>query len=1319
IVAVEDLEHSEARAALPVVDGAALAYVMYTSGSTGTPKGVEIRHRSIIRLVRDVDYVDLRESPHILHAAPLGFDASTLEIWGALLNGGTVAIHDERIPTGRALAATIARDGVTIAWLTAALFNAIVDDDPQHLAGLRQLLIGGEALSVAHVRKALAALPATTIIKGYGPTETTTFAATYRIPRDLAADARSVPSGRPIANTPLHVLNARGEHVPPGVVGELFIGGDGVARSYLDRPELTQERFVPDRFAGGAATLYRTGDLVRWLDEGVVEFIGRADGQVKIRGFRIETGEVEAALTRHAAILAAAVVAREDRPGQARLVGYYVERAPVAVQALRDHLARVLPEFMVPSVLMRLDALPVTANGKLDRRALPAPDARRPELSVAYAEPAGTIEAGVAAAFADILGVDPIGRHDNFFELGGNSLLAVKTVARLANADQALSVTDFFRDPTPAGIAASIERGTDRGIAPARLSSRADRNAAEPIAIIAMSGRFPGANDVETFWQNLCEGRDSITTFAPAELDPAVGPERDDPAYVRARGVIDGVEDFDAAFFGLSQREAELTDPQQRLFLELSWECFERAGYVPDAHDAPVGVFGGMYNATYFQRHVSAHPDLVEKLGAFQVMLANEKDYVTTKVAHKLNLTGPAISVHTACSTSLVAICQAVDALRGGQCRMALAGGASVTCPPKSGYLYQEGAMLSPDGRTRTFSVDAQGTVFSDGAAVVLLKRLADALADGDPVYAVIRGGAVNNDGGVKASFTAPSSEGQAAVIAMALDAAHVDPRTISYVEAHGTATPLGDPIEIEGLTKAYARASDDRGWCAIGSLKSNVGHLVIAAGAAGVIKTALALAEKTLPPTLHVGAATNREIDFASSPFVVNTHLREWRSDDAPLRAGVSSFGVGGTNAHAILEEAPPREPSDSAEGPQLLLLSARTPTALASAAERLRAHLAAAPDTNIADVAYTLANGRKAFEHRTALVADDASDAAVKLANAKLRTSAARAPSVVFMFPGQGAQYAGMGRALHASEPAFRAALDECAESLAGELGFDLRERLFGGDAAALRETSVTQPATFAIEYALARLWIDVGIRPVALVGHSVGEFVAATLAGVMSLDHAARLVARRGRLMQAQPPGAMLSVRMEADKLVARLPASLSLAAENAPNACVVAGEIADVETFRIALDADGIACRLLQTSHAFHSRMMDPVLAPFRDEVERVALRAPSIPIVSTLTGALLSSEEAVSPDYWTRHLRDPVRFSRALATLLETPTHALLEVGPRTTLATLARQHAAARERIVLPSLADAPENERVAWLGAAGELWCAGAPLAVAKLDRR
>ncbi|KRF02128.1 thioester reductase [Frateuria sp. Soil773] len=1322
---LEQLEHEATPAALPSLDGEALAYVMYTSGSTGTPKGAEIAHRAIVRLVREVDYVAFGEQPRVLHAAPLGFDASTFEIWGALLNGGTCVVHDERIPSGCGLATTIERHGVRIAWLTAALFNAIVDDDASRLRGLAQLLTGGEALSVAHVRKAYAALPDIVLINGYGPTECTTFAATWRIPRGLAADVRSIPIGRPIADTVLRVLNARGELLPAGAVGELHIGGAGLARGYLARPELTAERFVDDPFGRPGERLYRTGDLARWLPDGTIEFVGRADGQVKIRGYRIETGEIEAALQALPGVRACAVLAREDRPQQKRLVAYVVSAdAPFDARRLRGQLARTLPEFMVPAIYLRLDALPVTPNGKLDRRALPAPDNRRPELAVPYAPPASAHEQRLCELFAEVLGLDQVGRDDHFFDLGGNSLLAVRVVARLhAELPAAPTIAAFFAAPTPAALAAAAEGRDARGPLAARLAHGTAHDGAVPVAIVAMAGRFPGAASVEAFWSNLCAGRESITFFGPGQLDPGVPRrEREDPAYVAARGIVDGVEDFDAAFFGIPPREAELMDPQQRIFLELCWECLERGGYVPDAHDGPVGVFGGMHNATYFQRHVATRPDLVDKLGAFQAMLANEKDYLATRIAHKLNLTGPAISLNTACSTSLVAICQAFDALRQGHCEMALAGGSSIACPPRSGYLSQEGSMLSPDGHTRSFDANAQGTVFSDGAAVVLLKRLPDALRDGDPVYAVIRGAAVNNDGGGKASFTAPSSAGQAAVISMALDRAGVDASAISYVETHGTATPLGDPIEIEGLTLAFRRHTDARGFCAIGSVKSNVGHMVMAAGAAGVIKTALALHERRLPPTLHF-TAPNPKLGLADTPFVVNDRLRDWPAGDGPLRAGVSSFGVGGTNAHVVLEEPPPRAPSEAADGPQLLLLSARSPQALAQAAAQLGSHLALQPECNLADVAWTLAGGRKAFAQRLHVVAGSVDEAVARLCDASTAPATAAAPGpapgVVFMFPGQGSQYAGMGRALHASEPAFRAALDECTDCLRDELGFDLRERLFDDDADALRATALTQPATFAVEYALARLWMGAGLRPAAMIGHSVGEFVAAVLAGVMSLADGARLVARRGRLMQALPAGAMLSVRLDAARLQARLPAALSLAAENAPNACVVSGETGEVEAFRAALERDGVACRLLHTSHAFHSAMMDPALAPFRQEVERIALAPPAIPIASTLTGRPLDAAEAASADYWTGHLRGTVRFSAALQGLLDEPRHAFLEVGPRATLALLARQHPQSRGRTVLASLADTAAAERAAWLDALGQLWSAGAAVAPATLDRR
>ncbi|MEG3192363.1 non-ribosomal peptide synthetase/type I polyketide synthase [Lysobacter sp. D1-1-M9] len=1328
-------EHSGNPAPAVSISGDSIAYVMYTSGSTGEPKGVEIRHRGILRLVCGVDYASFGPQTRYLQVAPLGFDASTLELWAPLLNGGCVVVHPELVPTGTGIAASIRKHRVTTTLLTAALLNAVVDEDPLHLAGLEELLSGGEAMSVDHVRRLRAALPTLRLVNCYGPTECTVIISTHEVGQELPADATAVPIGRPIADTRVYVFNARRELVPSGILGELYVGGSGLARGYANQEQLTAGRFVGDPFRAGER-LYRTGDQVRFLPDGTLEFAGRRDSQVKVRGFRIELSEIEQALQQHAGIQSCAVVARPGRTGSARLLAYYVagQEAPTP-SALRAHLTSRLPEFMVPVRYLRLDAFPVTINGKLDSKALPEPDRSRPELACAFEAPFGAVESEVCDAFGELLDIDAVGRHDNFFELGGNSLLAVQLVGKVAPlaAAKRVPVTLLFRNPTPASLAAALSgSAAGSGLDPARIAAkrlvRPDLRP-EPIAIIGMAGRFPGAADVEAFWDNLCEGRESITRFEPEELDPAVSvAERSDPAYVRARGVIEGVELFDAAFFGISPKEAELMDPQQRIFMELCWECMERGGHAPDSGaDGPVGVFAGMYTATYMQRHVAAHPELVDKLGALQVLVGNEKDFIATRIAHKLNLTGPAISVNTACSTSLVAICQAVNSLRAGECDMALAGGVAVTCPPRSGYLHQDGTMLSPDGHTRSFDANAQGTVFSDGAAVVLLKRLSDARADGDPVVALIRGGAINNDGGQKASFTAPSSDGQAAVIAMAQDNAGVDPRSVSYVEAHGTATSLGDPIEIEGLTKAFRRGTHENGFCRVGSVKSNVGHLVMAAGAAGVIKTALSLAHRKIPASLHF-ETRNPNVDFAGSPFVVNAGLSEWASDGSARRAGVSSFGVGGTNAHAVLEEAPPAEESEPAQGPQLLVLSARTPAALGQACVRLADHLEASPDVNLADVAWTLAVGRKAFAHRLAVVADEVEDAATALRGKETaatvsRSRPTRQSDVVFMFPGQGATYPGMGRSLYRTEPVFRASIDECAQILAdGEDGFDLRKQLFDDDPEALLPTAIMQPATFAIEYALAQVWMKrYGVVPTAMVGHSVGEFVAATLAGVFALPDALRLVAHRGALMQAQPPGGMLSVRMPLDALLERLPQELALAAENAPGACVVAGPSEAIGQFQAELEGDGVACRALRTSHAFHSAMMQPVVEPFRAAVAAIALSAPQLPMLSTVSGDWLDDATATSPEYWSRHLRKPVRFAGALGRLLDVPARVLLEVGPRSTLSTLSRQHPGVQKQSIdaVATLSDNAASEAIDFARAMGRLWCRGVRIDPAACDRR
>ncbi|HEY8852940.1 MAG TPA: beta-ketoacyl synthase N-terminal-like domain-containing protein, partial [Gemmatimonadaceae bacterium] len=753
---------------------------------------------------------------------------------------------------------------VTTLWLTASLFNAIVDDDAEQLRGLGQLLIGGEALSVPHVRHAIEVLPGTQLINGYGPTETTTFAICYRIPQVLPRDLKSIPIGKPIRDTRLYVLDSRGEPVPVGVEGELYIGGEGLARGYVGRPELSAERFSADPFGGDPEDrIYRTGDLVRYLPDGTLVYVGRRDTQVKISGYRIELGEIEAQLLLHPDVKRSFVTVHGGEDGGVKqLVAYLVVaegRTHPAARAMRDHLQQTLPDYMVPAAFVWMPSLPLTANGKIDLRALPKPDLNDRAVEANYVAPRTDVERSIAQTWAGLLEVARVGIFDNVFDLGANSLLVLKALATLRRDHELMiPVVSFFRFPNIAELAASVGE-TRVGTAPAsgyenNVSTKVTptiSTSSEPIAIVGMAARYPGASNVEEFWGNLREGKDSITRFGEAELDPSVDRAlRDDSQYVWARGVLKDVDKFDAEFFGMSPREAQIMDPQQRVFLELAWQALEHAGHVPESHAGPIGVFAGVYNNSYMPTVLSKRADIIAQFGSFNAMLLNEKDYVATRTAHKLGLRGPALSIHTACSTSLVTICQAVQSLRAGQCDLALAGGASLTLPTNSGYLYQEGSMLSSDGCTRTFDARATGTVFSDGAGVVVLKRLSDAVRDENQVYAVIRGVGVNNDGAKKASFTAPSVDGQTAVIEMAQADAGVDPRTISYLEAHGTATPLGDPIEFEALRQVFRSRTADCQFCAIGSVKSNVGHTVIAAGAAGVIKTALALTHEWLPAT-------------------------------------------------------------------------------------------------------------------------------------------------------------------------------------------------------------------------------------------------------------------------------------------------------------------------------------------------------------------------------------------------------------------------------------------------------------------------------------
>ena len=847
----------------------------------------------------------------------------------------------------------------------------------------------------------------------------------------------------------------------------------------------------------------------------------------------------------------------------------------------------------------------------------------------------------------------------------------------------------------------------------------AQSEAPEPIAIIGLAVRVPGAMDGRQFWTNLLDGRESVRQLSREEQLAAgvTEAELDDPGWVSAAPVLDQVAYFEPELFGMSAREAQLTDPQHRLFLECAHTALEDAGCDPRRVEGPIGVYGGCGHNRYEWLNVRNNPQLWQGEGSqLSVTAGNSPDYLPTQVSYRLNLRGPSIAVRTACSSALVAVHLAAEALRGGECDLALAGGASVELP-QAGYLGMEG-YLSPDAHCRPFDAGANGTVWGSGAGVVVLKRLSDALADGDHIRAVIRGNAVNNDGADKVSFSAPSVAGQTAVVAQALALSGVDPTTISYVEAHGTGTALGDPIEVAALSAAYGEGSQARQWCAIGSVKSNIGHLSQAAGVVSLVKAVLALEHGVIPPTLHY-REPNPEIDFARSPFYVAAAPATFPGQ--PRRAGVSSFGVGGTNAHLILEQAPPRPVdavAEAAERPvELLTLSARTATALRTMADQLADHLAAHPEQPLADVAHTLATGRTARAHRGVVVATDPADAASALRDQKRwqTDQAERPPRLVFLFPGQGAQYPTMGAQLYRSQPAYAAAVDECLAGLPGEL----RQVLFdpaGGEQ--LAQTRFTQPALFVVEYALARLWESWGVVPEAMIGHSVGEYVAATLAGVFTPAGAARLVATRGELMQSMPPGAMLAVPLDESEVRDRLGDDLVVATVNGPGTCVVAGPVEAVERFADQLRADRVAARLLRTSHAFHSPMMDPILPAFAAEVAKMDRAAPQRPFWSNLTGEPITAEQATDPDYWARHLREAVRFGDCVASLLASPgPWQAVECGPGRQLSGLARLQLRRDHPAPLPSLPSQPvEHDPVAGeLGtlhrAAGALWAAGAPV--------
>jgi amino acid adenylation domain-containing protein len=1226
---------------LPHAPATSLAYLIYTSGSTGRPKGVIVEHRNLTAYINAFEKeFDLRPDDTVIQQASYAFDAFVEELYPILLKGGKLVITGkELIRDIQALCRFIAQHQGTIITCSPQLLNEL-NNSPGLLASLRILISGGDRLKAEYIGNLI---KIGDVYNTYGPTEATVCATYYRCPNHSEVLA-NVSIGKPITNYQLYILDKYNNILPLGVPGELYIAGAGVTRGYLNNPQLTSEKFIfatktqrhkevyfPLCLGALVAKLYKTGDLARWMPDGNIEFLGRIDRQVKVRGYRIELGEIENRLTALDIIRKAIVVEVQRKSGQNFLAAYVVCQGPIETAEVKSRLARQLPGYMIPTYIMEVDEIPLTFSGKVDQKRLPPPGAVSDQP---YAPPGSDIEKLVAETWKQVLEKDRVGLDENFFDLGGTSLDIFKVNARMKEIfKKQIPTVMMFKHSTIRSLARYIEEKENQAGIPGEKHKEMINAAARSktmlnhingfeIAVIGMAAQFPGARDIHEFWENLKNGIESISFFTDEELQ-AEGIDTkilENPNYIKARGITAGVEYFDSSFFGYASTEAQIMDPQVRIFLQCVWHGLEDAGYDPFSYQGRIGLYAGA-SPNLSWEGLTSLSGLARGFSGFMIAQLADKDFMCTHISYKLNLNGPSVSIQTACSTSLAAIHWAVRGLLTGECEMALAGGVSIAFPPKQGYLYQEGMIFSPDGHNKTFDAEAAGSVFGDGVGVVVLKPLAYATRDRDHIYAIIKGSAINNDGCRKVGYTAPSIDGQAEVIKSAQLTAEVEPGSITYMEAHGTATPLGDTVEIEALKQAFNTSK--KGFCGIGTVKSNIGHLYSAAGTAGFIKTVLALKHRLIPPSLHF-KTPNPGINFENTPFYVNTGLKEWKSDGYPLRAGVSSFGIGGTNVHVILEEAPAAGESvnqwvsgqrtDSRGGSlcppsnsrqyQLILLSAKTQSALDKMTENLTAYFKKNllnPGPTIADMTYTLQVGRKHFPYRRMAVC-----AALDAEPQKLALDIRRIPAalvkeenrpIVFMFCGQGSQYVNMGIDLYRTEPIFRQEMDRCFEILKPLMGYDIKEILYPPATCHLHlspdinHTEVAQPLIFTIEYALAKLLIRWGIKPQAMIGYSFGEYIAACIAGVFSLEDSLKLITIRAQLIGQTPAGAMTSVPLPEKELKPHLNENLWLAIINGPT-CIVSGAKAHVEAFEKEMKKKRIMCVPLNMSRAIHSLKRTP-------------------------------------------------------------------------------------------------------------------------------
>jgi amino acid adenylation domain-containing protein len=1310
-----------------------LAYIIYTSGTTGVPRGVGVEHRNVANLVGGLNEriyqeeeirTDNRQQLKVAQIAPFIFDASVKQVFAALLLGHVLhVVPEEHRFDGYELNRYYRRHGIDISDGTPTHLQLILtgikqnteSDGKEPKMPVSYFLIGGEAITRPKAYEFIEAFEGDgpKIVNVYGPTECTVDSTLYIITsseNNGAGNANNpVPIGRPMPRQQIYILDRNNKIQPIGVPGELCIGGDSVGRGYINNPRLTAEKFITNPYNQGQR-LYRTGDLARWKTDGNIEYIGRIDQQVKIRGYRIELEEIECRLREYDKIDDAVVIAKEkENTGHMTLAAYIVSRHQTDQVALRQYLAERLPVYMIPSQFLEIKKIPLTPNGKIDRPALEKLG-KRMEQGGTYIAPQNKLEKEIAGIWKEILQLEQVGQHDNYFELGGTSFDIIKINEKLKQKYRLeIPVVEMFRYTTVNTLAQYIDARINNKSDNSQHKKQARKKTNErkkvssqsrEIAVIGMAGRFPGAENLHQYWENLAKGRITLRQATDDELkDAGVDPElMNKPNYVRTTGVLKGIENFDAAFFGYTPREAELMDPQVRMFHEVVWTALEDAAYEPGKYDEPIGLYGGA--TPHFEWEALAM--LTGKSLEYGLVAAKHvtsKEYLCSRVSYKLNLSGPSFLVNTACSTSLVAIHLASQALQNGDCGIAAAGGTDASIMTANGYIYQEGMINSPDGQCRAFDASAEGTVEGDGVGVVILKRLDDALRDRDHIYAVIKGSAINNDGIRKAGYTAPSIEGQAEVIRRAQQEAGVEPESISYIEAHGTATKLGDPVEIEALKQAFN--TDKKGFVPIGAVKANIGHLDAAAGAAGFIKTVLALKKRMIPPSPNF-KTPNPVIDFDNSPFYVNTTMKKWENEQYPLRAGVSAFGVGGTNAHVVLEEAPQLETGETfseqekhSEKNRLFILSAATKDALRRMTQNLAGYFETINESSggiLADAAYTLQVGRKEFKHRKMAVCETVEDAIREFSaeNAEKRIAEVKEGHrpVIFMFAGLGSQYVQMGRELYQKETLFRQEMDRCFEILSAHMEQSIKALLYPGEkdddkndsdgekrepGNALMDPEIAQLTVFIIEYALARQLLHWGIKPDAMIGYSFGEYAAAAVSGVLTLEDALALIVARGRAVRRLPAGAMLSVPKPAEDIAPQLDAGQYMAIDNGPST-IVAGTEEAVSELEKKMKSQRIMCMRVQQNRAIHTPAMEKAAEDVESFVAKMKLNKSAIPYISNVTGTWIGEEEAQEPRYWANHLKQTVRFADGIKELVKIEGAIFIEVGPGRDLSTLMQRY---------------------------------------------